>query len=293
MKLILSLLLCIVYLQAEKVLVLNSNDTIEKYNETIDSFNKEFKEPSIIFNVSNKNDEKIKEYLYDEYPDVIYAVGAKAYQYAYRYLSEKDIYFSSIVNWKRLIQNTHTYGISNEIHSSVHLTLIKSIFPKTHNIGIIYSDYTKNIINDFKKSAVSLGINIIPHKINTDDLEKNIFHSLINKVDSIVIIPDPILLSKQEIVKKLFKKSKNNNIAVFAYHPLFLEYGAILSISVDNPTTGRQIANMIKQKKNSKNSKTRVQYPAGTKVIFNKKEATSQNIFYNKNITPFVNEIIE
>jgi putative ABC transport system substrate-binding protein len=280
-------------LYAQKILVLNSNDTISKYQETISSFKQEFKQPYTVFNISNKSEQIIKEYLYDEYPDIVYAVGVKAYQYAHEYLPEKDIYFSSIVNWKRLNKSYNTYGVSNELHSSMHLTLIKSIFSKVKNIGIIYSDYTSDIIEDFKSNAEPLNVNIIPYKINKSNINNESFNILLNKVDSIILIPDPILLNQQNNVKKLFNNAKSKKIALFAYHQLFLEYGALLSIAIDNPTTGRQIANMIQNNINKNVRIDRIQYPAGTKLIFNKKEALLQNVFFNKNITPLVNEIIE
>ena len=34
-------------------------------------------------------------------------------------------------------------------------------------IGIIYSKYTKNIVDDFQQNAQSLNIKIIPYKIET------------------------------------------------------------------------------------------------------------------------------
>jgi len=293
MKIFLSLLLAFISLYGQKVLVLNSNDTVVKYKETIDAFSKEFKEPFLLYNIANKSDNTIKEYLYDEYPDVIYTVGAKAYQYAYEYLPEKEIYFSTIVNWKRLMKAEHTNGVSNELHSGMHLTLIKSIFSDVKNIGVIYSVYTKDIVKDFQINSQSLDINIVPYKIDNTTINEESFHMLLNKVDAIIVIPDPVLLNKQAIVKKLFHTSKKRKKAIFAYHELFLDYGALLSISIDNPTTGRQIARMIQNDTKTNNKKYSVKYPAGTKVIFNKKEALNQNILFNKNITSLVNEIKE
>ena len=175
----------------------------------------------------------------------------------------------------------------------MHLTLIKSIFSKIKNIGIIYSNYTKDIIVDFKNSAKALNINIIPYKIRKNNLKDESFTDLLTKVDSVIIIPDPILLKKQTLVKRLFHNARKENVALFAYHKLFLKYGAILSISIDNPTTGRQIANMIQDRKNQNNKNNTIQYPAGTKVIFNRKAALKQNIFFEKDILPLINEVIE
>jgi putative ABC transport system substrate-binding protein len=289
MKIFLSLLFVFTSLYAQKVLVLNSNNNIIKYKETVTAFSKEFEEPFTVLDISDKSEKVIREYLYNEYPDIVYTVGAKAYQYAHEYLPEKDIYFSSIVNWKRLHKNNNTYGVSNELHSSMDLTLIKSIFTNIKNISIIYSNYTQHIVEDFQISAQQLNMNIFPYKINKETINDETFTNLTKSIDAVIIIPDPILLNEQNTVKKLFSKSKKKKIAIFSYHELFLKYGAVLSISIDNPTTGRQIAAMI----HKKNNNAKIQYPAGTKVIFNKKEALKQNIPFKKNISPFVNKVIE
>lgn len=292
MKIIFTLLLTFISLYAQKVLVLNSNNHIIKYEETVVAFTKEFNKPFRILNISDKSEKEIEEYLYDEYPDIIFAVGAKAYQYAYKYLPEKKIYFSSIVNWKRLKRTKNTYGVSNELHSGMNLTLIKSIFENVKNIGIIYSDYTENIVEDFKMNSKSLDLNIVPYKVNIKTVNQESFNSLINNVDAIIMIPDPVLLNQQATVKRLFYNSKKRKVGIFSYHEVFLQYGALLSISIDNPTTGRQIASMIQNNKSNQNTNT-VKYPAGTNVIFNKKEAMIQNILFNKNIRSLVNKVIE
>ncbi|MGB5866566.1 MAG: ABC transporter substrate binding protein [Arcobacteraceae bacterium] len=278
------------FLHAQKILILNSNNQIKKYQETIDAFQKEFEQPFEVYDISDKSSETIKEYLYSEYPDIVYTVGVKAYQYANKYLSEKDIYFSNIVNWKRLPITSRTFGVSNELHSNMQLTLIKSIFSDIKNIGMIYSDYTKDIFEESQVTAATLGINIIGHKVDKDTVHNKEYQKLFKNIDALMLISDPILLNDEKRVIELFQTSQLAQKPIFAYHELFIKYGAILVISVDNPTSGRQIANMITT---SSPLMDYIQYPAGTKIIFNKKQAIKNKIKFNPDSLFMINEVIE
>jgi putative ABC transport system substrate-binding protein len=280
------------FLYAQDVLVIDSNSKVEKYNESVDAFVKNFHKPYKILNIGTMKSADIKESLYAQYPDIVYAVGSKAYQYAYKYIPEKKIFFSSIVNWKRLPKVDEMFGISNEIYSGMQLTLIKSVFPEIKSIGVVYSKYTKNIVDDLKQNANKLGIKILSKEVTIDSIKNVDLTTLVKHSESMLIISDPIFLSNQTLVEKMFKISSKYKKPIFAYHKLFIKYGAILSISVDNPTIGRQMASIITDCLDDKKIKN-IQYPIGTKVVFNKKVAKKLGIKYSKNISYVASEIIE
>nr|MDA3908454.1 ABC transporter substrate binding protein [Sulfurimonas sp.] len=224
--------------------------------------------------------------------DTVYAIGAKAYQYANQYIPEKKIYFSSIMNWKRLDMSGERYGISHELNAEMHLTLIKSIFSNIKTIGIVYSNYTEDVANDFVIEAQSLGITISLHKFSKSSIIDEDFGNILSKTEAMIIMPDPILLSDDNIVKNLFKLSKKYKKPIFAYHELFIKYGAALITSVDNPTIGRQVATMINSATKT-DANQQIFYPAGTKVIFNKKIVLNLEIGFNEQVTSVMAEVVE
>ncbi|EDZ63193.1 putative ABC transporter, substrate binding protein [Sulfurimonas gotlandica GD1] len=292
MRLLFLLLSFMLLIEAQEILVINSNAKIEKYKEAQEGFSKSINRPFKIIDIAQMKSAEIKEYLYNEYPDIVYAIGAKAYQYANQYIPEKKIYFSSIMNWKRLKMSDERNGISHELHSEMHLILIKSIFRNIKTVGIIYSKYTEDVMLDFAQNARKLGIEIVSYKVNKESVSNENFDELVKHTESMIILPDPILLSDDKIVKKLFKLSKEYKKPVFAYHELFIEYGAALITSVDNPTIGRQIAAMINAETKIQDIKE-IQYPAGTKVLFNKKVVLELGIEYSDSITAIATEVIE
>ncbi len=282
-------LFTISFLFAEKILIVSSNNNIEKYSSVERSFKENFIGDYKSLDISKMTNKQIKEYLYDEYPDIVYAVGTKAYKYVDMYIPEKTLFFSSIVNYKRLDLTKNRFGVSNELHTGMNLTIIKSLFPTTKKLTIVYSCYTKELYENFKQNALLIGVKIIGEEVSEDN---NIDIDKIQDSDGLILIADPLLLKDQKKVLSLFEKVKMLKKPLFAYHELFLKYDATLIISADNPTIGRQIASMINQYEQKKEF-TPIQMPMGTNVIFNKKIADKLNLKYNKNGLSLVNKVLE
>ena len=289
MKILFILALFILSLYADKVLILNSNANIEKYNSVQEEFIKNTKKPYQVLDIEKLSQKEIKEYFYDEYPDIVYTIGSKAYRYANAYIPEKTIFFSSIINHNRLDINENRYGVSNELHSGMHLTIIKSLFHETQTLSLIYSDYTKDLFENFKTHASQIGIKIIGEKITNDD---SIEIENIQQTDGLILIADPVLLKDEQRVMKLFEDMKKTRKPIFAYHDLYIKFGASLVVSADNPTIGRQVAYMM-QLFNDKKEFTKIQIPMGTNVIFNKKMVENLGIHYNMDAISVVNKVIE
>lgn len=279
-------------LHAQSVLVINSNSDVKKYNEVIEEFAKSSHAPFDILDLSGKNSEEIKQALYNAYPDVVYAVGAKAYQYANEYIPEKEIYFSSIVDWKRFSIRPDHYGVSNELHVGMQLILLKTVFKDLQSVGVVYSSYTRNLLGELTQNAEQLGIKINPVKIDDTSYEEVSFDDTVRSSDAMLIIADPLFLKNEQTVRDMFKSAEKYQKPVIAYHELFLQYGAILVLSPDNPTIGRQVASMI-EACNEANSEKGVQYPAGTNIILNKKEAKRIGIEFPAEILSTATEILE
>ena len=292
MKLFFLLICTLSFAYAQNILIINSNGDIQKYMEAQTEFTKNFSYPVKQIDIAEWNEKKVKEYLYDEYPDIVYAIGAKAYQYAYKYLPEKKIFFSSIANWKRLPTDGQRYGVSNELHSGMQLTLIKTVFPRIRKVSMIYSKYTKALFDELKSSAADVGIELTGKKVDKISVYDEDFTGLLQRSDAFLLIPDPLLLSDEEAISRLFDKSKRMKKAVFAYHELFIKFGATLIISIDHPTIGRQIAKMVENSVANLDIDP-IQYPAGTHMIFNKKQVLEYGMDFNRDALTFVNRVIE
>ncbi|PHS40370.1 MAG: ABC transporter substrate-binding protein [Sulfurovum sp.] len=289
MRLIIILLLLTISLVAETILLMNSNAKIERYESMEKAFTNSIDKPFKRIDIGNMSKKKIKEYLYDEYPDIVYAIGTKAFQYARKYVPEKKIFFSSIVNYKRLKMGKKCFGVSNELHTGMKITLLKSLLSQTKTLSMIYSRYTKNVYESFKEEAKHVGIQVIGQKIDEDDIFDM---PKIQSADVFVMIADPILIKDEKKVKRLYSTLKKANKPIIAYHPLYIKYGAVLVLSVDTPIVGRQVAAMIQSDMNG-NAFTPIQMPIGTKIIFNKGLAERMKLYYDKSALGIVNKVIK
>lgn len=277
------------FIHATSILVMNSNAKIDRYEMMEETFSKALDKDIEYVDISFMKGEEIREYLYDVYPDMVYAIGTKAYQYAKKYVPEKKIFFSSIVNYRRFDMGQNTFGVSSELHPGIQLTLLKALLSKTKSIGMIYSNYTLSVYESFKEEANKLGIEVRGQKTSKSK-ECNLTE--FENLDAFMLLADPVLLSNEEKVKMLFKHFKKFNIPVIAYHPLYIEYGAVLVISTDIGTIGRQIASMVESEIAQQPYKA-IQMPIGTEVIFNKGLAKRMHLHYDKAALTIVHKVIQ
>ena len=70
-----------------KVLVINSNSTVEKYKVAQEEFKRAFAHPVLEINLDDKKWKipNVEDLLFDEYPDLIYCIGTKAYLITNKY----------------------------------------------------------------------------------------------------------------------------------------------------------------------------------------------------------------
>ena len=279
-----------------KVLLINSDATVEKYRVAQEEFRKTYARPVLEIKLDDKKWKvpDVEDFLYDEYPDLVYCIGSKAYLIANRFVSEKDIVFSSIVNWQRLPVTKKTYGVSSELHSEMQMTLFRYIFPEVKKIGVLYSEqYNSQWFNDAKAEAKGMGIEIIGQEISKSKQTINALKALMSKVDALWLISDPLIMSDKENLTEVFNECEVKKVPVFSYHDIFVEYGAVLIVSVDEPTIGRQAASIAKEIISVGSMEEKVQYPAGSHIILNLKKVKEYGLPYKEEALSMVNEIVE
>ena len=279
-----------------KVLLLNSDATVEKYKVAQEAFKQTFSRPVLEINLADKKWKvpDVEDLLYDEYPDLVYSIGSKAYLIANRYISEKEIVFSSIVNWQRLPITKKTYGVSSELHSGMQLTLFRYIFPEVKKIGVLYSErYNSQWFNNARAEAREMGIEIIGQSISENKQNLEVLEELLPKIDALWLISDPVIVTDKKILEGVFKKCDSKKVPVFSYHDIFVDYGAALIISVDNPTIGRQAAGIVTEILSTGTIEEKVQYPAGSHIILNLKKVKEYGLQYKKEALSAVNQIVE
>jgi putative ABC transport system substrate-binding protein len=279
-----------------KVLLINSDATVEKYQVAQEEFKKAFARPVLEIDLSDKKWKipAVKELLYDEYPDLTYCIGSKAYLIANRYISERNIVFSSIINWQRLPMNKKTYGVSNELHSGMQITLFRYIFPEVKRIGILYSErYNSQWLKKAQGEAKEMGVEIIGRPVSENKDTLSVLKKLLPEIDALWLISDPVIVSDKKMLMEIFRGCDTKKIPVLTYHDVFADYGVTLIVSVDNPTIGRQAAGIATEVISVGKVEEKVQHPAGSHIILNLKRVKEYGLHYKEEALGAINQIIE
>ncbi len=287
--------------QAEKsksVLLINSDSSVGIYNSSQKSFldNYQGKVESIDLSDKKWNSlDKIKTTLYDIYPDVVYCIGTRAYLLAEKFIPERNLVFSSTVNWHNLPKNENSFGISSRLHSGMELMTLKLIFPETKRLGVIFTDkYHQSWMTSTEKEATKMGIKL--NKVKCDSVRGVTLSDLkkLTDIDALWLTPDPGAFHDYVSLKMVLDYCLEKRIPVFSYSPkLLIHESVVISVSVDTETIGRQAAIIVQNLLEANRPSGKVFYPAGTVIKVNRKRATKLGMKIDKNGLRFANEIID
>lgn len=286
------------FAQPSKILIVNSDVAVYRYEKIASEFKKVLQQnayQSVEFNLDGHSDTEaeLKRLIQQENPAIIYCIGSKAYSLAQNYAANRKLLFSAAINWRRLNIDEKTYGVANELSTAQEVSLLRYFFPAVRTIGLFYNDkFSREYVETIKKDALALGINIVNQPINDGQEISDALDELLPKIDMFWIIPDPVVLSSKEAVQQIFLSAQRQKKPVYAYSDVFIEQGAVLAISADIATIGRQSANLALMIDKDKLPAGTVQSPAGSSVTLNKCIADALHVNFNQDALDSVNKIM-
>ncbi len=286
------------FAQSGKVLIVNSDTAVYRYEKIAIEFKKVIQQNAyqwIEFNLDRyaEAEAELKKLVQQENPGLIYCIGTKAYSLAHNVAPNKKLLFSAAINWQRLNIDKGTYGVANELSSAQEISLLRYYFPTLKTIGLLYNDkFSREYVETIKKDALALGLNIINQPINDPQEIGEALHELLPKIDMFWIISDPVVLNSKESVQQIFQSAQQQKKPVYAYSDVYIEQGAVLAISADIATIGRQSANLAMVADNDKAPVGTVQSPAGSTITLNKCVLDSLQLKFNQDALDSVNTIV-
>lgn len=287
------------FAESNKVLIVNSDTALYRYEKNASEFKKTLQQNAYQWAEFNLNthadadtEEELKQLIQQENPELIYSIGTKAYSLARNYAPNKKLLFSAAINWRRLAIGERTYGVANELSPAQEISLLHYFFPTIKNIGLLYSNkFSREYVETIKKEALALGINIINQSINDAQDVGDALNELLPRIDMFWVISDPTVLISQASVQQIFDSAKQQKKPVYAYSDVFIEQGAVLTMSGDVATIGRQSAGLALMIGKDKVPSGTVQSPAGSTVTLNKCVLDQLQLKFNKDALDSVNEV--
>jgi putative ABC transport system substrate-binding protein len=281
-----------------KVLIVNSDSSVEKYRQAEDEFTRQI-QASVGRVVGVKLDnsqapEELQSLIDRESPDLIYSIGAKAYQYASRFKGPRPLLFSSVLNWQRFEPIKNSFGVANELSLSQELSLLRYVLPSAKRVGILYDPrYSRERVAEASAYAQEVGLALVERSVeNADDLQEAL-DALLPQSDLLWLIADPGVLADKRSVELIFKSAEASRKPIYSYSDAYLNYGASLVVAADTPTIGRQAANLATSILRHDAIADAVQTPAGSHITLNLCQLGKLNASYNEDALDSVNQLLE
>ena len=278
---------------ATKVLVVNSDGAVEKYNTAQQSFRESFGGPVTEINLAGLTDRAAERAIRAEAPTAIYSIGAKASIAASKATPGRPIVMSSVINWQRLPAATAagTHVIANELPSATQLTMFRYFFPKVKRVGVLYStEFNRQWMAEAIAAGRDVGIEVIGIPVRTPGAARAGLSGLLSKVDALWVASDPVVLADEAAVRAIFADSAAARKPTFTYASAFAEFSPTLIVAPDVPTIGRQAAGILQGL--VPGAKKEVQSPAGSEVTLNLRAVKDYGLDLNEEAMDSVNRVL-
>lgn len=278
--------------QAAKVLILNSDQTVDRYATVQAAFKETLGKPTIDIDLAARklSESQLERLLRDEGAESIYCIGSKAYLLANRVARERTIVMSSAINWQRLPTRKQTRIVATELPVEAQLTLFRYFFPQVKRIGVIYSpEFNREWVREAQDAAERLGVELVAESVRRTSSVPGDLKSLLPKVDALWLTADPTVLSNEATIRDIFQQCQGARKPVFTYSAAYAELGATLMISPDIPTIGRQAAGLLLAEDTGAQP---VQSPAGSEITLNLRAVKALGLDLNEEAMDSVNAVI-
>lgn len=228
-------------------------------------------------------------------PPLVYCIGSRAYLTVHDVAPDHPIVLSSALNWQRLPAGKGTRVVASELSASAQLTLFRYFFPGVTKVGVLFSKaYNKEWHAAAVEAGKAAGIEVRGIALSSPGDVSSRLDELLPTVDALWIIPDPIVLSDEETVTELFERCRGKKKPTFTYSEAFVDAGAVLVVSPDLSTLGRQAAALAKDLLGSDPPRAvNPLDPAGSSVTLNMKAVDALGLQLNQDALSSVNRIVE
>lgn len=281
--------------EATMILVVNSNKAVPRYRIAETAFSEELaneKVMSINLEGDDHPTETLQDILNQQRFSAIYCIGAKALGSIDYLAPATPVVYSSVLSWRQFQNKPGYYGVTSEVAPAAQLAWFKHFFPETKKIGVLYSTDNSALIEEATQYANSLSLTLIAERVLDKAPTQDQVNNLLNKVDALWILPDPVVLSSEESTIQLIEMAHRQRKAIFSYNSFFMTLGATLSINADLATTGRQAALIVQTVREQGSTEKAVQFPAGSSISLNLKKVSENNLYLNAEALNSVSELL-
>jgi putative ABC transport system substrate-binding protein len=174
-------------------------------------------------------------------PRLIVAIGPLAAQVAREHLPEIPLIFVMVSNPpKHGLYGANLAGVSLDIPVQTQLAMYKSLVPTLKTLGVIYDPAkTGTMVLEARSSVATLGLQLLAAPVSTPKEVPAALRSLLGKIEALWMVPDDTVVTPDSF-KFLLLTALENNLPFVTVSDIFVEAGALASLSPDYTDVGRQ-----------------------------------------------------
>jgi putative ABC transport system substrate-binding protein len=227
---------------AEGIVVLKSHD-LEPFNQALAGFAAACPMPITEYDLrgTKKEESGILQRLTATKPRLIVAIGPLAAQIARERLQNIPIIFVMVSNPPKYgLQGNNLAGVSLDIPVQMQLTMAKSLVPTLKTLGVIYDpEKTGAMILEARGVADTLGLQLLASPVSSHKEVPAALRGLLGKMQALWMVPDDTVVTPESF-KFLLLAAFEHNLPFVAVSDIFVEAGALASLSPDYTDVGRQ-----------------------------------------------------
>jgi putative ABC transport system substrate-binding protein len=235
-------------LRAAEIAIIKSNN-ITPYNQAIAGFKQQVKADFEEYDLRGEPDkiDEVVEKIRQQPPRLIFALGALAAVKTKEHISDIPIIYTLVLapEDKGLIGENLT-GISIEVSAREQLSAFQRVVSGIKRIGVLYSHLTEKLIVQARENCAELGVGLVAVKLEKAEDVPDGINDLLPQIDSLWLVPDRIVVNRDSL-RYILLLTLENQIPFMVYSKNFVKAGALLSLTVNYTSIGRQTGKMVQQ----------------------------------------------
>ena len=227
---------------AQDIVVLKSHN-LEPFNQAIAGFVAACPMRITEYDLrgTKKEESSIIQRLTTAKPRLIVAIGPLAAQVAREHLQNIPLIFVMVSNPpKHGLHGANLAGVSLDIPVQTQLAMYKSLVPALKTLGVIYDPAkTGTMVLEARGVVDTLGLQLLAAPVSTPKEVPAALRSLLGKIEALWMVPDDTVVTPDSF-KFLLLTALENNLPFVTVSDIFVEAGALASLSPDYTEVGRQ-----------------------------------------------------
>ena len=187
----------------------------------------------------------IAEKFANDKEDLIFAIATNAAQPASQATNEIPVVFSAITDPQAAgILKDNVTGVSDRMDVKQQIELLLKLNPNIKNLGVIYNSSEQNSkiqVEDLKKAAKELGINVVEKSIVQANEIPQAADSLVREADAVYLPTDNLVAS---VVSLITEKATTAKKIVFGGEAAHVKGGALITQGVSYYEIGKEAGKM-------------------------------------------------